>query len=332
MRKILSILKQDLTLSLRDNIMIYLFIAPLFLALVAKAFLPTVEDSWLTFAVHQNIGEEIIEELKGYGNVEIFNTKEAVIQRVEKLDIVAGLALDDNKIQLIFEGNEPPEIIETYKGITSKVFRESSFVTVNEISLDLKESILFNLVTAILIMTAIFLSGTVSAFNLIDEKDSNVIRALAVSPTTLYKMLIARGIFSIITALLIALVTSYIMAGPGIPYLNLFLTVIASSFLIIMVTVLIGGFANNQITAIAVIKIVMPLYLTVPIVSLFVSDKLQPIFYIFPNYWQLQMLKSIYPLTGITFNYWFSGAILIILSGIFTMVLAKVLKPKLQLR
>jgi hypothetical protein len=54
---------------------------------------------------------------------------------------------------------------------------------------------------------------------------------------------------------------------------------------------IIGGFADNQMTAFALLKLLMAAFMTVPFVSIFVPANWQWAFFIFPNYWMFQTLS-----------------------------------------
>ena len=95
-KQIVSLLRQDLTNSLRDNLVLYMFVAPILLALGARVFLPALEDTRLTFAVESAVDANVIAELEELGDVELLESREVVIERVERNDDVPGIVLQED--------------------------------------------------------------------------------------------------------------------------------------------------------------------------------------------------------------------------------------------
>lgn len=67
----------------------------------------------------------------------------------------------------------------------------------------------------------------------------------------------------------------------------------ASLFVALPFGFIIGAFADNQMKAFALIKMLMLIFLTLPFISKFVPVNWQWIFYILPNYWMFTSLRNI---------------------------------------
>ncbi|AKL95759.1 hypothetical protein CACET_c23130 [Clostridium aceticum] len=91
MKKIISIIKKDFILSLRDNIVVYIMVAPLLLALALRMFLPSVEEIKLNFVIEENAAAFYLETLQQYGDVEVLPHAEAVKERVGQTDAIPGI-------------------------------------------------------------------------------------------------------------------------------------------------------------------------------------------------------------------------------------------------
>jgi len=61
---------------------------------------------------------------------------------------------------------------------------------------------------------------------------------------------------------------------------------LASVFVYGLVAFLLGSVANNQISAIASMKLIIPVFLLLPVTSSFVPSHLRFLYYPFPMFWQ----------------------------------------------
>ena len=325
MKRILNLMCQDIALALRDSIIIYIALGPILMAVALRLFMPSVEDVRLTFAVENGIGARYISEFERYGNVEKYRNRREIIKRVERPDMIPGIINDNGKISILFEGNEAKSLIENYRTVFSAVFYESESLDLTTKTLPSNNSFMMEILTVLIIMTTIFLGGVASGFNIVGEKDANVIRALAVSPLEMYEFVAARGLLAFVTSVVTVITGSLIIAGWNINYLMLLILLLSSCTVTALVSLVIGRLANNQISAISAIKFAMPVFLTIPIASLFLPQKLLLIMYPFPNYWQFRALRSIYSGAAMNSDFLVSSlmtfvigtVLLILLSGAF---------------
>ena len=75
--------------SLRDNLVLYIMVAPLALAVGAKFFLPSLDQVKMRIALDENsVQTALISSLENYGEVELLSSPADVVSRVEKNDDV----------------------------------------------------------------------------------------------------------------------------------------------------------------------------------------------------------------------------------------------------
>ena len=331
MKRVLNLMRQDLATALRDNIIVYIIMGPLLLALAFKSFIPAAESSRLVFAVDRHVHQDVVERIRGYGRVELYDLP-GVRARVARLDTVAGVVDDGGRLSLLFEGNEPRPLIEAYRILLEDIGRNGPAAVYESRSLGAGRSIIFDLFALMLIMSTVFLSGVVSGFNIVDEKDSRAVQALAVSPIRLAEYVAARGLLATVLTVVSAIAASYIMVGPTVAPFNLLAVLILSAGLTTLVGLLIGIFSHNQISAVAVLKVAMPFFLFLPFGALFVPQKLQFLFYPLPNYWQLEALKTLYAPSLPRHGFWLSSLMTLATSGVFLVLAAGILRRRLRLR
>ncbi len=330
MKAILSLMRQDLANALRDNIVLYMIISPLLLAMLVKLFLPSVEATGLTMAVTAEIDQQLVAALEEYADVEVYFIEADLVARVEKNDAVPGLLQRSGELILLFEGNEPQAIIEAGQAALTAVTVSDNPIVFEARSIGESASLFQRILVLSLIMLALLLGGVASGFNIIDEKDTRAVNALAVSPLGRQRYIVARALGAIVIASLVTVGTALILVGAAINYLMLLAAIAVSVLIITAMTLAVGGFANNQVSAIAVIKVLMPLYLALPITSLFIPGRWQFIFYPFPNYWQFQMFKTLFFEPEGGSSIWLAMILTVVLSAGLLFLLIKITGRRLM--
>lgn len=329
MKQIISIIRQDLIRTTRDNILLYALVAPLLLSLAATFLFPSLSQAGLNFAVEAQAGEEIIDVLGKYGKVTVYDTREQAIKRVEKVDTVAGVVGDPANITLVLEGNEPQHLQESYKTIIRQATTKDRLVEVNHRSLNLGRSRVMEYITVGLTMLIIAMAAAITGLNIVDERETRAVQAISVAPVTLFHFVAAKGGLSVLISVITAMCSSLIIAGTAVSYPNLLIALLVSAPFTALLAMGLGISANNQITAIPVMKLGLPLYLALPLLSLAVSESWQPLFYVLPNYWQFLLFKDIF--VGGE-NFWLAAALTFSLSVLLFAALSPLLKSRLKLR
>ena len=304
-RRLVTLLRQDLTNSLRDSVLVYVAVAPVILAVVVRLFLPSFEQSALTVTALQDTDPEIVRELEAYFLVEVVRDREGLEGRVSRPDDVAGVLVgqgppEQDALTLVLEGNERAETREAYQAVMEAVLERleggggETSVRFQAVSLGGGRSYLRESAAVLLIMTAALLGGMVVGFNMVDDRHTRAVQALAVSPLPLRDYLVSRAVYSLLQGLLLGLATSMILLGLRIPYARLVLALLASAPVAVIVGFVTALMADNQIAAIGSVKIVMPAYLLVPFASIFVPLRWQWVFFPFPNYWMFLSFRSLF--------------------------------------
>ncbi len=293
-RRLLTLLHQDLTGSLRDNVLLYVIAAPLILAVLARVFLPSLERSVPACVVSRDVDPNLAGRLQAYLRVEPAADRRSLERRVLQPDDVAGVVQDKRGPVLILEGNEQPETRRLFTAALATVVDEQADLTFAARSLGGGRSYLREYVAIFLIMMATLLGGMVVGFNMVDDRHTRAFQALAVSPLPLPDYLASRSLFALLQGALVGLATTAIMLGPALPYGRLILAFAASAPLAATLGFLMAVTADNQISALGSTKLIMPAYLLVPVAALFLPERWQPVLYPFPNYWVFLTFKSLF--------------------------------------
>lgn len=326
MKKILSMLKIDMKLITRNPIVLYMAIAPAILSFAYLAVLGNLGQGTMNFVVDKNIPSEIIANIEKLGDVEIANDESEVRKRVERFDSAAGVIYKDNEYKIVLEGNEGASFSKQMSLLISRaVSGDIPQFTSEEIPS--RGNIAVELTAVALLLTAIFISSVVSGFNVIAERESRAIRAIAVSPMSLKTFIGARTLIALLLGIFNTALCVLIM-GRGENIAAFVLAALCSLSVIALIAIGLGCTADNQISAIAAIKIIMPACLALPISSYFVPEGFRFLYYWLPNYWQFESLMSAWK--G-SVN-WGANIAMLVIGFVWLVVLYKFSRRKLGLR
>jgi ABC-2 type transport system permease protein len=293
-RRIFNLLQQDLTNALRDSILLYMMVAPLLLSLGASLFLPSIDQVTAVFAVPAQADPAFVTELSQYGRVEIYPNLEGVKERVLRMDDAVGFIPEAGSYRLLLEGSESPEAAQLGSAVLTAVLADSPLADYQWTQDSTARSFITEYGTILLIMIAVLLGALVMAFNIIEDKETRAISALGVSPLSMLELTLARGLFALLLGFILVIGTSLILAGTTINYGLLTVGFLFSIALPVFIGYIIGGAADNQLKAIAILKFVMLVYLTLPAVTIFIPRAYHMYFYILPNYWMWMIYENVF--------------------------------------
>lgn len=325
MKKILSLLKIDLRLITRNPIALYMVISPALLAFAFLAVLGNLGHGTMSFVAEKNVPAEVIANIEKIGNVEIVADKSKVVQRVEGFDSIAGVINEDGAYKIVLEGNEGADFSRQAGMLIARTVSGNipDFTSEKVAS---KGNIMTEVTAFSLLLLALFVSSVVSGFNIIVERESKVIHAIGVSPVNLRTFISARTLVSLLLGLGNIVICALIMGSANV--MAFVTTAICSFAVIALIAIGLGCTADNQVAAIASIKLIMPACLILPVSSFFVPEHFKFLYYWLPNYWQFESIKSAW--SG-SVN-WSANIAMILTGFIWLLVLYKVFQKKLRLR
>lgn len=326
MRKILSMLRIDLKLITRNPIVLFMVISPAVLSFVFLAVLGNMGQGTMNFVVDKNVPEEVIANINKIGNVEIADSKEKVMQRVEGFDSIPGVVNENGSYKIVLEGNEGTGFSEQARLLIARAI-SGDIPSFTSERVDSTGNIMVEVSTISLLLLALFVSSVVSGFNIIVEREGKVIRAIGVSPVNLRTFISARTLIAVLLGLANILLCAIIM-GKGVYILAFVATALCSVAVTALIAIGLGCTANNLVAAIASIKLIMPACLILPVSSYFVPDRFKFLYYWLPNYWQVESIQS--ALSG-SVN-WGANLAMIVTGFSWLLLLYKLFQKKLGLR
>ena len=258
-KKIFSVFLRDLKAARRDAMLLYIIIAPLLLAVGVYLFAPGLNDTSVKLALLENDSPEHIEYLEDYTKIEIFESVEEMEQRIAKRDDIIGFVQKGDSYEMIIEGNEL-QGVQNYANALQALYelgavKEDTNATLQSFGQTVPP--LKTMLTNMLILMIVMLSGMIIAFGLVEEKADNTINAVNVSTITQTGFVIGKclmgGFVSLISIVISLIITGYWDTN----WLMIMMVGISSMTLAMIIGFLQGLNSNDIIEAASGVKLLM---------------------------------------------------------------------------
>ncbi len=326
MKKMISLLRCDFANSRRDSILLYVILSPVLLAVGISLFVPSTGGGGVTFAVGPNVPTERVRTLEEYVTVETFDTIESVRKRVAGRADVPGFYKEGDRYVLVFEGTESGKMrslaasaVEAALAGSAVPELDFSHRQVGEGKPDVRE-----VLTLVMVMLASLIGGMTIGFNIVEERSNRITNALAVTPIKLRTYLGAKAVFAGSLGLFVSVCLVVIILGFRLPWGRLLLAVVLSTMMAALFGYAMGRLAENQISALGLMKILMPAYLTIPLVSIFVPTQIHWVFVLFPQYWLFSAFQALLaPGLAVLAGFWISLTVFVIETALLLTVVGR---------
>ncbi|SDZ53689.1 ABC-2 family transporter protein [Evansella caseinilytica] len=301
MKSIIMTIVRELKLIFRDGITIYLTISPAVLALIFIFVFGSVQESNISLTVDKSLPQDLVTKLESVADIEYVDNLERLKERVSGVDSIAGVTMEDGNIRLIVEGNEAQGFAESRQKLVSAAL-DTELIPYTAETVEAQASLAYTISMACIFLLALFIGGSSFGLSGVSERESGVIRAVSVSPMTLGGYVISKIIPSLLLGMIGVSACTLIMGRvDALP--QFLLLALCSVFVSGMIIFLIVAFAGNQIAAVGVLKIVMPLFLMVGISAVFIPERWIFLYYVFPMYWQYAVIDTVISNGEATFQF-----------------------------
>ncbi len=291
MKRLVMAVAREFKLIFRDGISLYMIIAPACLAVVFILIFGSVRESSISIAVDRGVPGEMVDRLEQVADLEKKDDYDALVTRVRASDNIAGVFMKDGEPTVLVEGNEGAGFEEGMRYLIGAALRGDPIEYETE-KVEAKPDAAYALSMAGVFLLAMFIGGATPGLGGVSERESGVIRAIAVSPMTLFGYVASKIIPAILLGLAGVSAASIIIGrADAIPWFMLL--VLCGVFVSGITIFLLISFADNQVAAIGVLKLLMPLLLAIGMVSYFVPGRWIYPFYALPMYWQFEAVRAI---------------------------------------
>lgn len=320
MRKILAIILRDIKSGTRDWMIIYLSLASILIALILRALIPSVSDSTLNVVLLEDSPSAFTRYISEKANVSTVSDLEALEERVLRTDDVLGVVAQGENFEIIKQGNEviPMEeplriILNAYGKTDIQLPVEIKFSDIGwrMSPIKLEGGIL------LIIFTTVF-GGMLILLNLVEEKMSNTLSAINVTPLYRSQFIVGKGLLGFFIPIFGSLCAALILGFGGINVPMFLVSVVAIALISIIIGFSIGVMNDEPISAIASMKLVFFPIMASVFGAIFLPVKWLPILYWSPYYWAYDSIHAILlqeaTWSQILFN---AGMILVLTSLVF---------------
>lgn len=294
-KKILNVTGMDLKVGLRDAIVLYIIVIPFALAFILRALTASVGGITVNVAVDDTVPTEMVAYLEGYARVEVHDSYDRMINRVGQTDDVFGLSLSGDGYRVYQQGNETRGTVDLLDFVvTSYENRDLEIpvvVRVSDVGWTLSPMKQFG--GSLLIVFMSVLGGMIILISLVEEKSTNTLAAMNVSPMKRSEYVIAKGLPGFLFPVIHAFGILAILNFGRLDYLMVLVVVVSIAVISVLVGFMIGVTNDNVIGAIASLKMLFVPVLASVFGGIFLGAKWQPLLYWSPFYWAFKSMDAI---------------------------------------
>jgi ABC-2 type transport system permease protein len=294
-KKILNVTGMDLKVGLRDAIVLYIIVIPFALAFILRALTASVGGITVNVAVDNTVPSEMVSYLGDYAGVEVHDSYDRMINRVGQTDDVFGLSLTEDGYRVYQQGNETRGTVDILDFVvTSFENRDLEMpvaVRISDVGWTLSPMKQFG--GSLLIIFMSVLGGMIILISLVEEKSTNTLAAMNVSPMKRSEYVIAKGLPGFLFPVIHAIGILAILNFGRLDYLMVLVVVISIAVISVLVGFMIGVTNDNVIGAIASLKMLFVPVLASVFGGIFLSAKWQPLLYWSPFYWAFKSMDAI---------------------------------------
>jgi len=325
MKRILAIVSRDIKSGTRDWLIMYLAIAPILIALVLKALIPGVSDTTLNVVLLEDTPVELQEHIEKYAKVSYVEDQDLMEDRVLKMDDVFGLKIEGEDYKIISQGNEVFNMVQLFSSVIDQ-YRYKDL----EIDIEVKTSDMGWTMSPlklqgsiIVIIFTTILGGMLIVLNLVEEKMSNTISAINVTPTSKPQLVIGKGLLGFILSIFGSYVTIFILGFESIDYGMLALTVFSLAWISVIIGFSIGVVNDEPISAVASMKMTFVPVLASVFGAIYLPTKWLFILYWSPFYWAYLNVRDILMNEAVWSKILLHNGIILFLTGLVFVGLRK---------
>jgi len=289
--RILTMMRKDALTGGRDQITLYMLLSPLLLGLMIALLMPVLEDARPGFVVSEALHAVDRDALAAHGAVEVVADREAVIRRVLARDDVTGVVPSQpgapaGAVEIIVQGDEP----EPLWGLARAIIERGPADPSDAPEAERGRSELRLITAAIVGYCVVVIVGLMLGFAILEEKTTNTHVAFVVSPLRFVEYLGAKLILAGALALVMIVPALALPLGLALDWSAVLIMVIASLPFAVSLGLCVGVFAKDQLSAVAVMKGLLPVWTSLPVLGFVLPDRWLWTQFPFANHWGVQGL------------------------------------------
>ncbi len=271
-------LQYQLKSVLHDKFCMMTFLLPIIVAAILH-FVGSIDLSSLGefhFGVIKGeTSRQIVTWLERYGEVTVYETLEELTREVNETSTnLIGVKTDENGMRTIVAGDEL-DIFRQSADLLPTLYEQRQMASQIKIRILERPDILAgaqDMFIVITLIVAMFMGCTFNAMNIISEKEDGVAFINEILPMTSGQYVIQKLIIGFICGCISSIITACICFRLSLQNAALMLMLIVfSSFVAALIGLFIGKVSDGLMVGVVYIKVVMLLFMAVPIVSFLVG-------------------------------------------------------------
>ncbi|MGM0642118.1 MAG: ABC transporter permease, partial [Thermotogota bacterium] len=177
MKRIFTIFFRDLKVNMRDFLSIYIYLFPIIFSIVINLISPSVNEISVNFVFLENENTEMVQYFEDYAGIETVETKEDLIERVNKRDDIFGILSDEDGSYIMAQGNEQQGTVEFAKILKTYYEMGVDIEDSNAEIIDFGKTVspMKKMFVNIAILLNTVLGGMIIGLNIVEEKSDNTI-------------------------------------------------------------------------------------------------------------------------------------------------------------
>lgn len=279
-RRLMTMLLKDIRTGSRDQIVLYMLLSPLFLGLGLAAVMPLLEQAVPGFAVDASLPAAQIEALGEFGEIEPFETRAEVERRVLERDDVIGIVGSESGYEVLVEGDEA----EPLRRLPSAILEHD----IEPPPTPAGSSEIRKISVALMAYAIVVIVGLMLGFATLEEKQTQTHRVYATSPLRFVEYLTAKLTLGVILSLILVVPAVALAIGLDVDWPNILAITLAAAPFGLSLGFIIGVQAKDQLSAIAIMKALLPVWTSIPILGFVLPEAWLWTQWPFPNHWCVQ--------------------------------------------
>ncbi|MGM0397241.1 MAG: ABC transporter permease [Bacillota bacterium] len=292
--KIMRVAGIDVKIGFRETTILYILIFPLILAFILKALTASNEIISLNVVIDPSVSSDMEEYLDQYGKIEAVDSREDMEERVRKTDDYLGVYWNGESYTILQQGNEEDlgEVLEfVINSMETRNLDIPAEVRISDVGWTLSPMKQYG--GSLLVIFMSVMGGMVIVLNLIEEKTSNTLAAINVSPVTRREYVMGKSFIGFVVSIFQVLATLLILDYGDIDILMVIVVTLSIALISILIGFLIGVTNDDIMGGMASMKAVFTPVLASVFGAIFLSSKWQVLLYWSPFYWAFRSMDSI---------------------------------------
>lgn len=332
MKKIWAIFHRDLKSGSRDSMVLYILVLPFLIAVILNLLTASSSGPALNVVVDSSVDTELVEYLKTLGSVEIVTDSDALIERVNRLDDIYGLRMENGSYLIHRQGNEKFEMHEVLQmALDTRDNSELLTEVESEVSdVGWKLSPVKRFGGNILAVFITVFGAMVLMINLVEEKQENTLAAMNVAPVERREYVAGKSIIGFLLPVIHVLGILLILNYGAIDYAKAAVVILALALTGTIVGFAIGVRTDNIIGAISGMKMMFLPILASVFGAIYLKESLHFLLYWSPFYWAFQAMDRIILQTAAWRDVLIPTGIILLISAVVMLLLAKRIRRGLK--